>query len=234
MGDVTFVALVGGGGKTSLSEFLARKGTASGRRVLITTTTKIWAREPFTTLDRKGWKEALTAPLVRVGKSNEAGKLTGLTPDEIREISAAFDLVLIEADGAKGLPLKFPSDFEPVIPSFSEKVVVVAGLDGLAERVNEKVFRWPLFSKASGVSGDDLVTPDIYLRLFEPDALFKGVEPDKALIVLNKYDACRRREAMGVAARLGGQGRNVVIASIRHSLFYWVERMGRRQTRADE
>jgi probable selenium-dependent hydroxylase accessory protein YqeC len=221
--DVTYVAFVGGGGKTSLSEFFARAAGASGRRVLITTTTKIWAQEPFATLDRKGWKESLAAPFIRVGKSNEEGKLTGLTADEIRDIGAGFDLVLVEADGAKGLPLKYPSHFEPVIPVFSEKVIVVAGLDGLYEAVREKVFRWPLFSEASGVSGDDVVTPAVFSRLFEADGLFKGVETDKALIFLNKYDACRRRrDALTMAARLGQGGRAVVVASICYSLFYGI------------
>jgi len=99
-----YVSLVGGGGKTSLSEYLAAAAIKAKRRAAITTTTKIWAREPYVLFGRK----PMDGPFARVGKALDGGKLTGLSTGEIEETGKGFDLVLIEADGSKGLPIKYP------------------------------------------------------------------------------------------------------------------------------
>ena len=121
------VSFVGGGGKTSFAEGLAVRALQQGRSVAITTTTKIWARPPFATLDHGPWQG--DGRFLRIGKTEEKGKLTGLLPEEVEAIGNDFDLVLNEADGAKGMPLKYPASFEPVIPSCTELIVIVAGLD---------------------------------------------------------------------------------------------------------
>jgi probable selenium-dependent hydroxylase accessory protein YqeC len=226
--DAKYVTFVGGGGKTSLAEAIARIAVNSGQRVLITTTTKIWAREPYLTLDREEWHGSPTGPLLRVGRTIESGKLTALSPNDVERIGADFDLVLIEADGAKGLPLKYPAHFEPVIPAFSDRIIVVAGLDGLCGTINERVFRWQLFVDAAGVSGDSLVTPEIFARLLEKDAMFKGVDVRKASIFLNKFDVCTRRsDAVKIAVQISIRhllSGPVVVSSVRHGLFYGVGR----------
>jgi probable selenium-dependent hydroxylase accessory protein YqeC len=217
-----FVTLVGAGGKTSLAEFLGREALRRERRVALTTTTKIWAREPYATIDRAGWQGSSEC-LVRVGKTLEAGKLTGLDTDELASLGKDFDLVLIEADGAKGRPLKYPAAFEPVIPALSERVLVLAGLDALSGRIAEKVFRWELFSKGAQLSGDEEVSKEVFLRLFERDGMMKGVDTEKCVIVLNKYDACtRRQEVLAIARRLHEHmgNRPVVIGSTKFSFFY--------------
>jgi probable selenium-dependent hydroxylase accessory protein YqeC len=222
-----FVALVGGGGKTSLAEYLAREALARGKRVALTTTTKIWAREPWIATGEAGWQGS-NESLIHVGKTVEAGKLTELTPGEIVALGEDFDLVLIEADGAKGLPLKYPADFEPVIPPFSERVLVLAGLDGLSGTIAKKVFRWELLAKAASLSGDDAVSSEVFLRLFEPDGMMKDVDIEKCVIILNKYDACtQRREAASIARRLSDclEGRPVVIASTKFGFFYRLDRV---------
>ena len=89
---------------------------------------------------------------VRVGKAIEDGKLTALESEDVAELGSMYDLVLIEADGSKGKPLKYPAEYEPVIPSFSDHVIVVAGLDALSGRVDEQIFRWELFGKATGLA----------------------------------------------------------------------------------
>ena len=38
---------------------------------------------------------------------------------------------MIEADGAKRLPLKVPGEWEPVIPDFTDLVVGVIGMDAV-------------------------------------------------------------------------------------------------------
>src|SRR5512137_2799139 len=53
-----FVTLVGAGGKTSLAEYLAREAVTRGERVVLTTTTKIWAKEPYDTIDGSRWRDS--------------------------------------------------------------------------------------------------------------------------------------------------------------------------------
>ncbi len=217
-----FITFVGAGGKTSLAEYLAREALKRGKRVALATTTKIWARKPFVTLDESRWQDR-PEKIIRIGKTVEAGKLTGLDDAEIMEIGRGFDLVLIEGDGSKGMPLKYPAAFEPVIPVFSDKVVVVGGLDALTGQVAQNVFRWNLFADEAEVRGDDIVTPAIFSRLFEADAMMKGVSADKCAVVLNKYDICRnRRDALDIARSLYDHAccPDVILASAKLGFFY--------------
>ena len=224
-----YVSFVGAGGKTTLIEYLAAEAIRQGKRVAITTTTKIWVKEPYVLWADLGEGQA-RPDFVRVGKAVADGKLTALEAGEVAELGSAYDLVLIEADGSKGKPLKYPSEYEPVIPSFSDRVIVVAGLDALSGRVDEQIFRWELFERATGVTGDTRVTPSLFLRFFENEALMKSVDREKCVIVLNKYDACAERQAVtdlakAVLEKSGGP--RLVLSSVFLETFYGVERLER-------
>ncbi len=69
--------------------------------------------------------------------------------------------LLIEADGSRGKPLKAWAEHEPPIPGFVEFVVQVVGLTGLGKSLNhENVHRPEIFSKLSGLSMGELITPN--------------------------------------------------------------------------
>jgi len=225
--ETHYLSFVGAGGKTTFIEYLAAEAVRRGRHVAITTTTKIWAKAPYVV-----WPDLCTLrpqpDFVRVGKTVADGKLTALQEEEVAELGLAYDLVLIEADGSKGRPLKYPAEYEPIIPSFSDRVVVVAGLDALSGRVDEQVFRSELFEPATGVPQDARVTPSLFLRFFEDDTLIKGVNRQKCAILLNKYDACATRDvvtdlAKAVLEKCGVT--RLVVSSILHETFYGVERL---------
>ena len=222
-----YLSFVGAGGKTTLIEYLAAEAIRRGKRVAITTTTKIWAKPPYV-LWPDLTKGQARPDFVRVGKAVAEGKLTALQASEVAELGSAYDLVLIEADGSKGKPLKYPAEYEPVIPSFSDCVMVVAGLDALSGRVDEQVFRWELLERASGMAGDARITPALFLRFFEDDALMKGVDREKCVIVLNKYDACAQRDAVIDLAKTVLEKTGVarlVLSSALLETFYGVERL---------
>lgn len=48
---------------------------------------------------------------------------------------------MIEADGAKRLPLKVPGEWEPVIPDFTDLVVGVIGMDAVGQMIRESCHR---------------------------------------------------------------------------------------------
>ena len=129
------VALVGAGGKTSTLYALARQAADSGRTVVVTTTTHI-LRHPGLPLVEEPTPERLRAALeghgvVTVGTVFRGDKLSGAgTPEELRR---AADVVLVEADGAKRLPLKAPAEHEPVIPPCADAVAAVAGMGAVGQ-----------------------------------------------------------------------------------------------------
>ena len=110
-------ALVGGGGKSSLMERLARELAPRGR-VLVGTTTHIFPPPGMPLLlepDAAAVEAAFSAhpgEALCVGAREAAtGKLTacGLSAARLLELA---DYVLLEADGAKRLPLKAPAPHE--------------------------------------------------------------------------------------------------------------------------
>jgi probable selenium-dependent hydroxylase accessory protein YqeC len=219
---VKFASFVGGGGKTTLIEHLAGSCLARGKSVAIATTTKIFTVEPFAVFD--DWaKGSRGASFMHIGKTVEGPKLTGLTFEEVKTLGNDFDVVLIEADGAKGRPLKYPASYEPVIPPFSDRVFIVAGLDALFKPFGDAVFRHELFSRETGTEPPRLVYPDIFIRLFQDDALLKSTAGFTRTIVLNKYDTSRPRHLAAallekILDRTGiGDG---VIAAAKHGIYY--------------
>ena len=72
------------------------------------------------------------------GATQPLGKRVGApAPEVLEEIrnqaeARRFSL-LVEADGARRLPLKAPAAHEPVIPAWASSVIVVAGLSGLGK-----------------------------------------------------------------------------------------------------
>ncbi len=113
-------SIVGGGGKTTLLLRLARELCEAGMRVVVTTSTHIFPPEGIPTLTDGTLAEASALlkreGLVCLGTPVEKGKLAA-PKFAFAELAKIADYVLVEADGAKGLPLKAPAEHEPVIPA---------------------------------------------------------------------------------------------------------------------
>jgi len=224
--DIKYSTFVGAGGKTSLIEYLAKKTSGRNKKTVITTTTKIYAREPYATLAQQSKNNTGSINPIRVGKTTENGKLTSVTFDDIRQLGQTFDAVLIEADGAKGKPLKYPAPYEPVIPPFSEMVFVLAGLDSLYRPVNEKVFRWHIMKEKGEINGDDIISPDNFNRFFTDEVLLKNVGDKPCTIILNKYDALTQKKALYplIKSILRKTGvKKVIVASLIYCIFYEIQ-----------
>lgn len=138
------VTVIGSGGKTSLICHLARYFAPKPRGVLITTTTKMFPPaevESLPGIDTAG----------RISKTT--GKLEALPTEELAERIAAYDLVLIEGDGSRGLPLKGWAEYEPVVPPFTTVTAGVLPLWPLGKPVSaELIHRLPLFCALTGAA----------------------------------------------------------------------------------
>ena len=162
------VSIIGAGGKTSLMFCLAKELAGAGKKVLTTTTTHIFMpgsdQSPHllmadtaaalvegcrSTLDRFPHFSAASRSLP------DQGKLKGFTPQILDHLwqASLFDWILVEADGAKGRPLKATDRHEPVVPRSTTHLIHVSGLDGLGNPLDEvSVHRAPLFSANTGLA----------------------------------------------------------------------------------
>jgi probable selenium-dependent hydroxylase accessory protein YqeC len=199
------LSLVGGGGKTTLMFSLAHELCRQGKRVITSTTTKIWHREAmdsdciiFTRSD-EAWRHTVRERIQIHGhlfvaqELLDSGKVKGIDPslaDELHRERIA-DYLLVEADGAAGHPVKAPDDHEPVIPSSATKVVAMMGLEAVGKRFgSEIVFRADRFGRLTGLTTGQRLTPPILAKLFlDPRGVFKGTPLSaKRLVFLNKLD----------------------------------------------
>ena len=191
------VTLVGGGGKTSLLFALAWQAAREGRRVAVTTTTHIHAHPG---LPLAGDPEELAAylkryPVVTYGVHWRSGKLA--PAGGLEDCLELADVVLIEGDGARGLPLKAPESHEPVIPAWTAAVAAVAGLDALGRPIVETCHRPARVAALLDKSPEMPVgEEDVALLLSHPCGGRKAVpEGAKLRCVLNKADDAGRLAA---------------------------------------
>ncbi|MCL4246922.1 MAG: putative selenium-dependent hydroxylase accessory protein YqeC [Anaerolineae bacterium] len=185
-GDV--VAFVGAGGKTTALARLARECAADGLRVLATTTTRIAADE-LALFDRVESisAEGIVTPCERgqalfVYDRIEGEKATGSTPDRLAGLIAALrpNVTLIEADGARRLPLKLPKAHEPVIPAETTLVVNLASLNAIGQPLDEAhVYNAQGLAAATGSAIGAHVTVDLLAA-----ALREGVAHTRARLTL--------------------------------------------------
>ncbi|MCP4668957.1 MAG: putative selenium-dependent hydroxylase accessory protein YqeC, partial [Deltaproteobacteria bacterium] len=131
LGSKEHVAMVGGGGKTSALFALARELAFMGRRVVMTTTTKVSRGEvyqsPSVILTPPGThrQDDLTQAVIKhglvfVGSGGlESDKVEGISPKRADAMfqEPLLDYLIVEADGAAHRPVKAPAQHEPVIPS---------------------------------------------------------------------------------------------------------------------
>lgn len=207
------ISIIGAGGKTSLMFRLAKEISRDGGTVLTTTTTKIFfpdrALSPETVMAASAHDliEKSRAGLRRhshfsAGRHHDlvSGKLEGFSPDVIDTLWQAgiFDWIMVEADGSRQKPLKATDVHEPVIPSSTTCIVLVAGLDSLGLPLDEAhVHRASIFSKNTGLGLGQIVTEaalatSIALELQKAAGFCTA--PDQVL-VLNKADTPGRIES---------------------------------------
>jgi probable selenium-dependent hydroxylase accessory protein YqeC len=160
-GDV--VAVAGAGGKTTLVYRLAGEARAAGLRVLVTTTTHMGTLPAETTgpvlMEEDGELETRLGKVMRetgyatvLGRRVRPDKIEGIPGPRADDLVGCADLVLCEADGARGRSLKVPAPHEPVVPRSTTMLLVVAALDVLGRPLDEeRIHRLELVAAATGM-----------------------------------------------------------------------------------
>ncbi len=191
-GDV--VAFIGAGGKTSTLIGLGYELAEAGLRVLATTTTRIGADQlglmPHALPLGRSAVEVSAAlgqhRFVFLYDSLRLGKVYGPACEVIPKLldSVDSDVMLIEADGARGLPLKAPRPHEPVIPPEATLVVPIASLAVLGQPLDEAhVYNAAAIDDRYGFGlGNRVKSPWVAQVLRDEELGLKGV-PDRARVV---------------------------------------------------
>lgn len=208
------VTLVGGGGKTTLLYALARQALDRGRTVAVTTTTHMLPHPALVLTARPDRALLAARRVVMAGALLPSGKMTGGPCPA--ELLAVADVVLVEGDGAKHLPLKAPEAWEPVIPERSDAVIAVAGLDAVGQAIQAVCHRPQRVALLLGKPLQAPVTAaDVALLLAHPQGGRKQVPPSAAFrCVLNQADDPARRAAgAAVVTRLRQDGIQATVTS---------------------
>ncbi|MEW5937159.1 MAG: selenium cofactor biosynthesis protein YqeC [Candidatus Thermoplasmatota archaeon] len=203
-GRYRIVSFVGAGGKTSLLFRFVRGLQGMGLSPIVTTTTKLSGREVPPEIVRVRWKdEDSTAmrvkDLLAEGKvpfiystETEDGGLRGISMEAVAHLASEGRTVLVEADGARGKPVKRLRAHEPVIPYIptSSLVCIVVGLDALGMPISEACFNWK-GAVSEGICGsDDPLTPLLMRKILYCSRGYLDVIPEghEAVLIVNKAD----------------------------------------------
>ena len=154
------ICVVGSGGKTTLIKNLAQQYRREGKTVLVTTTTHMFVEEDTLLTDDAGVIiRALEEQGYAMAGIPEDKKFAGLPEKTFAEVSHFADVVLVEADGSKGLPLKYPNATEPVIPANADEIILVCGLNALGRKAKDVCHRLELVKACLGIEDDTVITP---------------------------------------------------------------------------
>ena len=199
------VSLVGGGGKSTLMYFLASTSARQGKRVLVTTTTNIFAPNPEIYAENEKQAKALWdqgkiavigTPIPGKGKLKE--------PDEqlFKSLMTQADITFIEADGSKHCPVKAPRDGEPVLTPECDTVLAVMGLSAIGQPLKDVAFRLPEVLRLLGVEENHILSEEDAARLLSSSfGSRKGVGDREFCVVLNQCDDGPRRRAANLIAQ---------------------------------
>jgi molybdenum cofactor cytidylyltransferase len=193
------VAFIGAGGKSSALIQLAYELRKQKWRVLATTTTRISRDElaffPYTTsIHRLSSPDSLSSLLTEHGlvfihEQVRGDKVIGLSPQTISGYLDRIDadVMLVEADGSRRLPLKAPYPHEPVIPDDTTLVVPVAGMDAIGKPLDATtVYNAEAVLETFGfVEGMPIQAP--WIAMIVRELGLQGIPPQARIIpLLNK------------------------------------------------
>ena len=218
------IAVVGGGGKTSLIYRLNEELQSIGKKVIISTTTHM-ACDPTLPLVGRTELEKIPEMLEKYGFvaaadiEESSGKMCSIEEGKLQNLVPLCDVMLIEADGAKHKPLKVPADWEPVIPEFADVVVSVIGLDCLGKPICETAHRAEYTSAFLKKNLEAPVTAEDLEKIATSiHGLYKNVDHKVYRVYLNKADVLTDpAPAEHIVEDLAKQGTVAAFGSLREA-----------------
>lgn len=179
-------AIVGSGGKTTYIKKTAEKYVKLGLKVLVVTTTHMFIEDDTLLTDDANViiKELEDKHYVMAGVSC-GNKIQALSKETYEKVCQYADIVLIEADGSKHMPIKYPAEHEPVIYDNVDEIVIICGLHALGEPFFKVSHRFDLVKSCLGITETMLVEAHHIQRLIREGyiKMLRERYPDKKIIV---------------------------------------------------
>ena len=174
------VALVGGGGKSTLLKAL---GELHGKGTILTTTTKMGSDQTgeATLLVSPSEKELVgaldgTSPVL-IWDRVEGEKAFGVDPSLPESWLPEATRVIVEADGARRHPAKAPAPYEPVLPLGVTTVIAVIGADAIDRVIEDQCHRPLRVAAVVNCSPYERLTPQrAAVLLLDSNGSKKGLE----------------------------------------------------------
>ncbi len=146
LGERAHVALVGGGGKTTLLHALGHQLEGS---TILTTTTRMGHDQaggfPVVAPDADPVGRAQEETILVWSRLEEAKtstvKARGVGPEDCDRWASLVDYVVVEADGSRQRPFKAPGPMEPVVPITTTHLISVIGADALGRVIADQCHR---------------------------------------------------------------------------------------------
>lgn len=206
------VSVVGGGGKTTVIRTILRECMESqDRRIpcVVSTTThiqKINAEYFLEEASLEMFRQKLSDyGAVWMGREIKEGKLASFPEEFLEEICREPVLVLLEADGAKHLPVKVPAGHEPVICKKTDIVLNVYGIRALGKKIKDVCFRIEEVEKILGKTAEDILGPEDIVTLAVSRSAGRKCVTDEMeyQVVLNQADTEEQKQtAMQLAEEI--------------------------------
>ena len=185
------IAVVGSGGKTTFLRKMAAQYRKAGKSVFVTTTTHMFIEEDtLLTDDADMIIRRLKEDGYAMAGIPEGEKIRALSRNTYEAVCAVADVVLVEADGSKHLPLKFPNASEPVIPENTDEIVVVCGLNAIGQPVKDVCHRLELVKACLGIEDDTIITPEHIQKLVTDGYLkpLRAAYPEAKITLSPRHD----------------------------------------------
>jgi probable selenium-dependent hydroxylase accessory protein YqeC len=221
--DGDMLSLIGAAGKTTTLFRLAKELRAEGRKVLVTTTTKIFkpakphvdrlflVQEPDELLSTT--QDIPSPAIIAAGyEVDDEGKLIGAPAKWLDFLarSKQFDAILVEADGAASRLFKVPSEVEPVIPESCDVTVWVMAIKVVGKPLHANwIHRVERAISLIGAAAETPVTKNHIIELVNhPAGCLKGIPAkSRKIALLNQADTLEELEqARGLGRTLMRSG----------------------------
>lgn len=215
------IAITGGGGKTTLMENLGEYLKNEGYSVLITTTTKVASpvfhdyKVDFVYSDSSVFSHAAKKgeSVFYASRSYDSKKWMSPELSEIEILSQLYDVVIYEADGSRGLPLKYHNWRDPVVLPSTDIVIGVMGMWGIGYKAYEMCFG----------DGSDTIIDTSYLNEYirSEEGLKKGMDySDVKMFLFNGAESATEEQMKALKAITMPAGFTGYIASEKENILY--------------
>jgi probable selenium-dependent hydroxylase accessory protein YqeC len=175
---VPVIAVVGAGGKSTTTFSVAASLARQGRRVVVSTTTKMGHDQTGGLAQTPPTVEAVTQALLQSGvclvvehPDASSPKVVGPPTTWFDQLASSglVDAIVLEADGARRRNAKAPGPHEPVLPASTTHVLAILGADALDRVIEDQGHRPMRIAAAAGCGPYDRLTPERAARLLTSD-----------------------------------------------------------------